>query len=372
MLRHVAGFGIALALAGCTEQVLLNDVLDDAGAGGAADAKDGTGGPPQIDASCAYYAKMTFSARAAQLVVALDRSSAMQGSFSGSTRQDAAVTAILNAVGTYQSHVQFGYEQFPADSSDGAYSDCQRNSCCAGSVIVPPQIYAGLSMSGALECGSPQGRPCPSSSYDSASNAALAKVLDSFKKAPQSNDDRYILLVTGSEPSCSSLPDGSSACSDAVAAASTLGSSGVRIVVLAVGYQPDDRSCLRTISLTGSKQPLPPGTDALYVASTTSSLNSALSSFVGAVARTACTLDASEWPPPSQAQLQLSLGGSPVSKVDSPDQNGWSYEKNSDRTAITFSGTACDQFLGSQQDHVTAYYTCSLCGGSGACPWLQP
>ena len=371
MLGRAVLFGIALALAACTQQVLLDDVWD-AGAGDAPDAKDGPGGPPQGDAGCAYYAKSTYSARAAQLVVALDRSSAMEAAFGGSTREDAAVTAILNAVGTYQSHVQFGYEQFPADSSDRAYADCQRNSCCAGSVIVPPQINAGLSMSGPLGCGSPQGNPCPAPTYDTASNAALAKVRDWLKKAPQSNDDRYILLVTGSEPSCSSFPDSNSACADALGAASDLGAFGVKIVVVAVGYQPDANSCLVAISLTGSKQSLPPGTDALYLASSTSSLNSALSSFVGAVARTACTLDASEWPPPSQAQLQLSLGGSPVPKVDSPDQNGWSYEKNSNRTTITFTGTACDQFLSSQQDQVTAYYTCSLCGGGNACPWLQP
>jgi len=171
VLRRAAGFGLALLLAACTQQVLLTDMWD-AGPD-LAPARDTSFYPPS-DAACGNtYVPLYYHSRAAQLLIVLDRTSPMQDSFGGTTREAAAENALVNAIATYQSKVKFGFEQFPADSSDKAYSDCQRNGCCAGSVIVAPNNNNGTALTGAIQCGDPQSTPCPSSSNDTPSYAAL-------------------------------------------------------------------------------------------------------------------------------------------------------------------------------------------------------
>ena len=364
MLRRAAVLGIALPLLACTEHVIIHDMWGDGSAGPGADAtpaRDATGGFSANDAFCKYqYRPLAFTPRAAQLVFLLDRSVYMQSSFNGTPREIAAELALVDTVAAYQSKVKFGFEQFPPDSNDRAYTDCQRNTCCAGSVIVDPKPNASKAMNGPIECDQMGNPPCPTPGYDSASFAALAQVRDYFKSHP-SGDDRYAVLVTASEPSCSSLSDGD-ACKDALAAANDLGNMGVGFAVVSVGYQPDPTtSCLVRIGNTGT----------LYTPLNSYALATDLDEFVSAVARTGCVLDSNDVPPP-QTQLVVSMGTSTtaIPQVDSPDQNGWSFA-NSAHTSITFSGTWCDQFVGSQFNNISAGDYCSTCGGPSACPQWQ-
>lgn len=366
MLRHVAGFGIALALVGCTEQVFLDDVRD-AGGPDLAVAKDASLFPAS-DAFCGNkYVQLPYRARAAQLVVVLDRSSAMQTSFGGGTRESNAEQVLLDAIEKYQGKIKFGFEQFPANSSDKGYSDCQHNDCCAGSVV-PPTIEAFNSINGLLQCGGTSGSTCPAASYDSASYAAIEQVRDYCNKY-KSDDDRYVLLVTASEPSCSALADSKDACSRALSAASDLGNSWIRVVVLSVGYQPDSGSCLVRISQTGSFLSMPANANTLYTPSSVYALNDDVNGLFAAVAETSCTFDSIDVPP-SGAQLVVSMGNSTnaIPQVDSTDKDGWSFA-NSAHTTITFSGWACDQYANSKYTTISVGYTCYPCGGGPACPW---
>jgi hypothetical protein len=375
VLGRAALFGCALAFAACTEQVLLDDLVRDAGPTNVLPQKDGPYAPPASDVACICggYQSLSFRARTAQLIIALDHSSAMLASFdANNNRGQAAATALMYAVTNSQSLVNFGYEQFPADASDQAYQDCQRNTCCAGSVIAPsPNNLEKLK--GAIVCGNPQSSPCPSPGYDTASNAALGKVRDYYNKAKNSQwiDHRYVLLVTAAEPSCSSLSDAAAACSDASDAAYDLGNMGVGIAVLTVGYKPDTRSsCLVGISKTGSLQTLPPGIEALSTGISMSDLSNKVNTFVGALARTTCTLDI-QVPPPSQAQLQVQIGNSQIPQIDSPDQNGWYYENPSTRATITFAGTSCDQLVTAPAKDLYMGYWYSTCGGPSS-PCVSP
>ena len=368
MLGRAALLGIALAAAACTQQVVLEDVWD-AGGTDLPVLKDGPLSPTS-DAACgSIYLSLNYRARAAQLMVMLDRSLSMQSSLGTTTRESASESALIGAISKYQSKVKFGFEQFPADGSDKAYAACQHGACCAGSVDVEPQYNALNSISGPLECSDPFNSPCPTPGNDSVSSAALAQMRDYYKsKYPPSSDDRYLLLVTASEPSCSAYPDDAEACTNAIAAASDLGNLGIRIVVLSVGYQPKAGSCLVRISQTGSSLSPPADTTSLYSPSSVGALNSNVTEFVSAVARTGCTLDSNDVPP-SGAQLVVSMGNSTSSipQVDSTDQNGWSFA-NSAHTSITFSGTVCDQYVNSQYTNISVGYTCSTCGGATACP----
>jgi len=62
--------------------------------------------------------------------------------------------------------------------------------------------------------------------------------------------------------------------------------------------------------------------------------------------------------------LTVSLG---KTAIPQDDQNGWSFA-DSAHASITLSGSACDQYVGSQYNKISVGYTCSPCGGPNACP----
>jgi hypothetical protein len=360
MLRHAGLFGLALFLAGCTEQVLLDDVVRDGGSSDLANAMDSSWSPG--DAHCgASYKFLYYQPQKPQVMVLLDRSSSMQTSFDSETRESAAQNALISVIQTYQTRVQFGFEQFPASKSE---SQCQAGTCCAESVSVYPATSNLVLMSNSILGNDPRGASWPS--LDSPSHKALAAVQDCFKYncTTDDHDDQYVLLVTASEPSCTAeTPD--ACCTSARKTATDLGNDGVPIIVLSLGYQPDQKSCLYQISQTGGTLQPPANAKKLYSVNNNDELTNALTEFISAVARTSCTLNTSS-PPPSQAQLSISIGFNRIQQTDGNNQDGW-YFANPDRTSITFSGSACDSYVNSQDTLYIGYYACSACSGSGTC-----
>jgi hypothetical protein len=356
MLRRAGLLELALFLAGCTEKVLLDDVVRDGGPSDLPVAMDSSWSPG--DAACGLkYKPLYYQPQKPQIMVLLDRSACMQTSFDGGTRESAAQNALINVIQTYQTRVKFGFEQFPADKTE---SQCQSGTCCAGSVSVDPILSNLAWMSSSILGNDPRGASWPS--LDSPSHRALAVVQDYLSANSNSStdapDDQYVLLVTASEPSCTAeTPD--ACCTSARNAASALGNSGVRIVVLSLGYHPDKKSCLYQISQIGPSLQLPANTKAPYLVNNNDDLTTTLTNFVLAVAQTACTLNTTT-PPPSQAQLSVSIGLNPIQQTDGNDQDGW-YFANPDRTSIKFSGSACDSYVHSQ-DSLYIAYTC--CGAS--------
>ncbi len=227
-------------------------------------------------------------------------------------------------------------------------------------------------MTSAIECSDPHGAPsCPSSGSDSPSYQALATARDYYKdkKNSSSYGNRYVLLVTSSEPSCAS--ESHDVCSIAIGAAGDLGTLGVPIVVLSVGYQPAPGSCLSKLSSTPSAIHLPYNTSSLYTPSDTGDLASALAELFSAVARTSCTMTSSSIPP--NTQLTVHIDGESIPEVDGSNPNGWSYS-NFNNTSITLYGSACDDWVKSQALAPEIGYSCSPCGGPNACStlWQQP
>jgi hypothetical protein len=230
-------------------------------------------------------------------------------------------------------------------------------------VRVKPNWNTGQSISDFLQCGG-FGFPCPYPSYETASHTALQKVRDFYKeRLPLEEDnDHYVLLVTSSEPYCNS-----DACEQALDAADDLGEIGVRDLVLSVGYQPTASSCLSRLSQTGSKLPIPSGLKTLYTPASIGNLNTAVAEIALALAKTTCTMESSDTPPPYDAQVKISVGRTSVPRVDGLTQSGWSFA-NAERTRIVLSGASCELFVYSWEDPVSAGYSCSKCGGSPACP----
>ena len=359
MVRRAGGIGLALALAGCTQQIVLQDVQDGGPEVGTGNFRDGGEGS---DPSCRPGSNtISYGQQPAQVLILFDRSSDMQKSFAGTTREQAAQNALSNAVSASTARIKFGFVDFPSDSMD---SPCSQGSCCAGQVLPAPATYNASYVNASILCtgSGSRGSGCPAAGPDSPSHAALGTARDYYRSKP-TDDDVYVLLVTSSEPSCSG--DGRDACSSARNYAADLGDAKIRLIVVSVGYAPDPNSCLSQISQKGSLK-LPQGIKSLYSVSNANDLNGAFTDIFTALERNACTLS-SLFKPPGQAQLSVSIGADPIPQVDSPGPDGWSYA-NSDHTRLTFNGKACDEWLGATMyDKLYVSYPCSTCAGPNAC-----
>ena len=333
MFQRAAAIGLALALAGCTEQVVLPDLSVPSDA--AVVSKDAWSGS---DASCTVPMTATYNPLPAQLLILLDRSADMQRSFAGTTREAAVQSALALALPLYSTRIKFGFHDFP---SDPMKYQCSPGTCCLNPTsVVQPQLFTSALISSRFQCKDYNGSGCTLMNTDSPSNAALAQAKDDLKYG--TDDDVYILLVTSSEPSCSA--DSHDACASAQYAAGSLGDMGVRIIVLSVGNQPDPgSSCLYQITERGS-QKLPDGVQSVYAASSSYDLSNALSAVFSAVARNACTLRASSMVPPSGVQPTVYIGQTYVPPIEGNGQDGWSYVYFS-RTKIEFFGSACELWL---------------------------
>ena len=319
-------------------------------------------GSSSSDACKQNFEPLNITQQPAQLLVLLDRSTSMQKTFDGTTREAAVQDALIAVIKRYQSRVKFGFMHFPADTTD---PPCQAGSCCSGSVSNPPTISNLDAMTSSVQCLDWHGAGCQLTNPDSPSYAALDKVREYYRwKDSFSSDDRYVLLVTSSEPSCAA--DSSNLCDDAISSASDLSNSNVHIVVLTLDYQPDPSSCLYQISQLGSSA-LPLNIARSISARNVSDLASSLDIFVAAVERSACTMTTSP-PIPRQATISISIDtGNEIAQVDGEGQDGW-YIVNFNRNKIRFSGSACEEFLNSQVTSPDASYSC--CDGPYACsPW---
>jgi hypothetical protein len=370
MLRRAGVIGLALALAGCTDNLVLNDVRD---TGTSTDvSKDGAG--LGVEAYCGLTKKsIDFVPGSPQIIIVLDRSSSMQSYFGGTTKKMTAQSALVKAVSKYQARIQFGFEQFPSNPSD---PQCQPGGCCAGPVDPPPGPNNLPLMTSGIQCSDLAGSSCPSAGSDSPSYLALAAVRDYYKARYQNepaDEDRYVLLVTSSEPSCAS--ESHDVCASARSAASDLGRlgpPGVRIIVLSLGYVPDQGSCLFKISQTSSSLLKPDNTSYLYTPYSVDDLAYDLDRFFLAVARASCTLT-SQTLPPSHAQVTVSIGQDQIQQTDGSSPGGWVYS-SPDHTSITLLGQDCDNWVQSQATTPDVGYSCSPCGGPNACStlWQQP
>jgi hypothetical protein len=340
MFRHAACLGLLVALGGCTDRILLRDVWD--AALPEPDVGVDRAPVPIVDAECRFSQRLSFKSQAAQLLILLDRSSAMQAAFYGSSSRAAAVQSVLlKHMEDHQSHIKLGWEEFP--DLDSRFSSCYRTSCCAGSVVAP-QYYGlrYLQNYGYLECSDPA---CLSGSSDSPSHKALGQARDYFKQDKSKDDDRYALLITASEPSCSGDAGPSDACPAATEAATELVVNlEIPLAIVTVGYQPSGSSCLVSLSNLRSKVGIPGDLSSLTPATSLQMLDDAVSHLFDEIAKTTCTITTTD-PVPKDANLSVWLRyNTQVPKVECSASDGWCFP-GAGRNQIMLLGSYCDQYL---------------------------
>jgi hypothetical protein len=332
------------AFAGCRQTV----VLDTGGGSGqdaaAAGGDDGGGGFFDRDAFD-WCGSLQPISRASDVVLAVDHSAAMQMPFGPGTRFDSVQSQLLSLVQSYQMVVLFGYLEFP-----GSLQACQGGGtggvvgCCAGDLFDP--------MTGALTliqsvmttpCDPASGSPACIPYAQRPTAEALSRIrqayayLDMTDPSPR---NRYVVLLTGGDPTCA--PDGtpSSACSAARREASNLINAGVKTYVVAMGADVGSTTCLDQIALIGGAylQNEPK----YYLASDAMGLGRILSSIVADIAPDACHFDLHSQPAGGTDGVMLLYGnGAPVDRGGS---DGWDFD-NGSPLRITLRGNSCSTYL---------------------------
>jgi hypothetical protein len=376
---------VACAFAACRQTVVLEPALStDAATGGAAGAIGGSGGDDTNGAAGAdgggnggnngssgghvdgghtdgsfcvggQIQPLSFMMRTPDVIFSVDRSMGMQTWFGGTSSRLQVIQDQVDAlVAKYQKLVRFGYEEFPAAVGMGMCSGGQ--GCCAGAAVPPtsnalkfidnvrtPCMSTSGGVGGAGGAGGASGGPGPGcSSQPSRPTAdALTKCDKAFSgvSAFPPSGNRYVILLTGGEPSCMSADPMSTPCGDAVNAVVKLSRDSVGTAVFGVGEEAMGSACLDQLALAGG---LESGAASPYfhLALTPTSLSDALSPVVETIAEQACQIDIRQ-PPADPSKVALLFDGVAVNQ-DGVD--GWDFEAGS-TVKLTIHGAACDTLL---------------------------
>jgi hypothetical protein len=371
-------------LAACRQTVVLDPTADAAvptGAAGVNGGAGGRGGRASVDASVdnggagqagmnggnhpdggrtdalafcfgGQIQPLSFMMHTPDVVFSVDRSYAMTSFFGTGSRLQVIQGQVDALVAKYQKVVRFGYEEFPvAGTGMGMCGNGQ--GCCAGPVI-PPTLNAlkwidnaliacsnaggsggngggGMSGGNGSSCTSPAQRPTADAL------TKCDKTFSALSAFPSGN--RYVVLLTGGDPSCMSSDPMSTPCGDAVTAVTKLNRDSIGTAVFGVGDEAVGSTCLDQLALAGGLDS--GGASPLYhLERTPTDLDAALAALIETMAVEACQIDVHE-PPADPTKVALLFDGVAVLQ-DGVD--GWDFDAGS-TVKITIHGASCDTLL---------------------------
>ncbi|HVZ73879.1 MAG TPA: hypothetical protein VHJ20_15980 [Polyangia bacterium] len=274
--------------------------------------------------------------RVPDLLLTVDRSSAMQSSFSdGLTRLAAVQQAVRALVQKYQHVVHFGYEEFPASSSTCGGGNVSVPMCCAGDVTAPMANAYG-SIDRALHRCDNNGAGCQQAQRPLA--GALAKCEATFSSTQNANGNRYLVAFVGGEPTCESDAV-SMPCPDSIAEITKLARSSVSASVFGVGGETAGSACLDALAQAGGGA-IPQASPYYHLTHNTTELGGALDPLVRTMAQESCHVDI-RTPPADPNKVAVFFD---ATLVDIDSANGWTFDAGS-TVSLTFHGTACDTLI---------------------------
>jgi hypothetical protein len=335
---------LAVALAACQQTVVLDDLPPDAGrtgTGGAGGNGSGKGGSGPSDASTdgrcfGNQQPLQYTPDQPQIVVALDRSTAMNETFgmNGQTPVMVALNAIDAELSNYDGHngrpsIQFYFLDFPDTAGDCTSA----MGCCPSDVTGSFNDFEQQ----ANACHSPGPNNClQSTNRPTAAALSKAQSFFMFSDGPQHGNERYVLLITDDDPggACASS---NGACSDALDALKGLTAMGVTTEVVDLG---SDGPCLNDLANAQGVFPSP-----YYLTSTPpTDLPDLIDSITSDVAQDACRLTLAS--PPTSGSLAVTYGGVLQQQDSGTTGNGWHYDG---KASVFLHGSLCQNFLHNSQ-----------------------
>ncbi len=318
---------VGASISSCGQTVVLEDQIADGSSSRDGSSSDGS----SSDASCSGNPPpLFFNQEIPDIVIALDRSSAMNEPFGGDPSQ---LYSALNALraevlyfGTQTSNgqpiIRFALLDFP-DSAP--YCNAALN-CCSSDVTPIASDSAFLAAAPPV-CNPPNDCSQRPTAY------ALSRA-QTFLEIEPPTGSRYVLLVTDGPPSgCSTDP-----CNDAITQVGSLSNSGIKTIIVSIG-DGSNTSCLLDLANVEGAQG-PQGAPFFYPASSPSDLTAALSTIVGTAAQGACRLDLTTMPF-GPDQISVKFNGVPVQR---DNNNGWSLGGNGG-SRVTLNGAACQKLI---------------------------
>ena len=330
--RRVAAWLLALSwLAACAQKVVFEtNTRDD---GGTVTGVGGAGGSSGGAGACAsgQSAFLDFHPELSNVIVALDRSTSMNGPFGSSTKLETARDLLTKLVGRYEHSVRFGYVGFPGPG-------CFPDGCCDHDASDPIQHGYQSFVTNLRRCDVPN--TCAVSS-ERPTAAALAASLDGFTSPNPPGFDRVVLITDG-PPGCTNNND---VCRDALDWAQELNLRSIRVFVIDLDSSAQDR-CLGNLAATAN---------GFYENVSAGQFEDRLDDLLGSIARDACRLDI-ETPAVDPNNVSV-LYNDQIIPRGRDHVNGWDF--NSSFRIITIYGNACEMIVrGGDPDRIDVIEDC--------------
>jgi hypothetical protein len=324
-LNLAGGFAfplLTLSICSCAQTVVLEDQIADGGmiSSGDGSATDGrcSGGQGQ---------QLTVTPESPEVVVVLDRSTAMNEPFGNDASQlSSALEALYAQVSFFtkaqngQPLIRFAFIDFPDIAVDCSATD----GCCSSDVTPTTSLPAFEAASSGCE-GAP----------NNCLQAAQRPTADALSKAQtflgndQQAGQHYVLLVTDGPPGGCNMSGND--CTDALGTLTL--SRSAQTTIVSIGGDTSPAGCLLNLASAEGGQ----GAPFYYTASSPNELTNVLATIVNTMAQGACRLDLSTV---SNAPDQLSVlfDGMPIPR-DVNHNNGW--DLNGSGSRLTLYGSAC-------------------------------
>lgn len=323
---------IVVFLGACGHSHMGEHAAPDAPAGGSSDAStDGACGAEHLGAT--YIAP--------NLMLALDRSCSMTKLLTGTTtsKWQAAVAALSDALGTYGTEIRWGATLFPDTTGDSCTQDAPAVPVGDNNApTIDTMLNAALDPANPLY---PDG-PCVTNLDTGVEQAAADPALADPTHAG------YVMLVTdGAQYGCSAGGGNSGT----EAAVQTLHDHGVTTFVVGFGSQVNATELDKLAALGGAALP---GPTQYYQADTAADLDQAFQTIGSLVVSCSYQLNP---PPPDIDELYVYLDHNAIPR-DPGHQDGWDYDPATQ--TLTLYGAPCDALEHHQASGFDVVFGCPI------------
>jgi len=368
--RKRAFLAVTAALAwpalGCTERVTLlsaasladaapepEDTAPPADRPGPADAASPRDTGPE--ARCSEFTQnVRLDPQSPQVIIALDRSFSMFQHRAGKTWWVWVKQALVSYMESNEGAVEFGYEEFP-----GRYT-CDPSACCASRVLVQPFLNSRWQIEHQWKCDGPS---CYETTLESPSGDALGRIRSFYDVQRDPATDRFVLLITDGEPSCSGNTD---ECNDAGRqAARMFTQGGVKTIVLPIGEEARTSTCLDSVAVMGQTRQA--GDTAFPSVTDPAQLGAQLEKAMAPVEERACRFLIRD-NVKDRDKLVVTVNFNPLPR-DPLHKEGWDFDAGGGPEIQLF-GSVCKRLKCAELEgkSVRAEVTCTQCGSSVTCP----
>jgi hypothetical protein len=308
------------------------------------------------EARCSEFTQnVRMDALVPQVIIALDRSFSMFQHKAGKSWWVWVKQALLDYMRNNDGAVEFGYEEFP-----GRQNCDPSTGCCASRVLVQPYLNSHGQIEHEWRCDSPG---CYETTLESPSGDALGRIRSFYDVQRDPAMDRFVLLITDGEPTCSANMDECNEVGRQAGRMFTLG--GIKTMVLGLGEETKASHCLEDAAVMG--QTRQPGAMDFPWVGDPAQLGEQLEKVMAPVEERTCRFILRE-EVKDRDKLVVMANFRPLQR-DPMRKEGWEFDPGGGPEIQIF-GSVCKKLKCAELESraIKAQVTCTQCGSSVTCP----